>query len=128
MSPISRRSGVKPDGGLSDLTGHLDRSVDPFQVSPSPAGPQWLDDGFTTLIEERGRVRVIRVGEDGTIDEVVGGERVVTGASPSSDASVVAVAERLGTDRILTVDQRDFRVVRSARGKAFYLLPGDLRK
>jgi uncharacterized protein len=45
-----------------------------------------------------------------------------------SDASVVAVAERLGTDRILTVDQRDFRVIRSARGKAFHLLPGSLRK
>ena len=89
---------VEPDGGLSDLTGHLDRSVDPFQVSPAPAGPQWLDDGFTTLIEERGRVRVIRVGEDGTIDEVVGGERVVTGASPSSDASVVAFVVSEPTD------------------------------
>jgi predicted nucleic acid-binding protein len=45
-----------------------------------------------------------------------------------SDASVVAVAERYGTDRILTVDQRDFRVIRSARGRPFRLLPADLRK
>lgn len=45
-----------------------------------------------------------------------------------SDASVVAVAERHGTDRILTVDQRDFRVIRSARGRSFRLLPADLRK
>ena len=45
-----------------------------------------------------------------------------------ADASVVAVAERLGTDRILTVDQRGFRVIRSARGKPFRLLPADLRK
>jgi predicted nucleic acid-binding protein len=44
------------------------------------------------------------------------------------DASVVALAERLGTDRILTVDQRDFRVVRSKRGKPFWLLPADLPK
>ena len=44
-----------------------------------------------------------------------------------SDASVVAVAERHGTDRILTVDQRDFRVIRSARGRPFRLLPADLR-
>ena len=44
------------------------------------------------------------------------------------DAAVVAVAERLGTDRILTVDERDFRAVRSARGKPFRLLPGDVRK
>jgi hypothetical protein len=45
-----------------------------------------------------------------------------------ADASVVAVAERVGTDRILTVDHRDFRVVRSARGRPFHLLPADLRK
>jgi predicted nucleic acid-binding protein len=45
-----------------------------------------------------------------------------------ADVSVVALAERLGTDRILTVDQRDFRVVRSARGRPFRLLPADLRR
>jgi hypothetical protein len=45
-----------------------------------------------------------------------------------SDASVVAVAERLGTDRILTVDLRDFRVIRSVRGKPFKLLPAERRK
>jgi len=45
-----------------------------------------------------------------------------------ADASVVTLAERIGTDRILTVDQRDFRVVRSARGRPFRLLPADLRK
>ncbi len=45
-----------------------------------------------------------------------------------ADASVVAVADRLGTDRILTVDQRDFRVVRSASGRPFRLLPADRRK
>lgn len=45
-----------------------------------------------------------------------------------ADASVVALAERLGTDRILTVDERDFRVIRSARGGPFHLLPADQRK
>lgn len=44
-----------------------------------------------------------------------------------SDASVVAVAERLGTNRILTVDQRDFRAMRSVHGKPFHLLPADLQ-
>jgi predicted nucleic acid-binding protein len=42
-----------------------------------------------------------------------------------ADASVIAIAERLGTDRILTVDERDFRAVRSARGTSFVLLPAD---
>jgi len=42
-----------------------------------------------------------------------------------ADASVAAVADRMGTDRILTVDTRDFRALRSARGKTFRLLPAD---
>ncbi|HEX4278063.1 MAG TPA: hypothetical protein VHZ74_22070 [Bryobacteraceae bacterium] len=43
-------------------------------------------------------------------------------------ASVVAVAERLDINQILTVDERDFRAVRSVRGRPFRLLPADLRK
>lgn len=42
------------------------------------------------------------------------------------DATVVAVAERLQCDQILTVDQRHFRVMRRANGQAFRLLPADL--
>jgi uncharacterized protein len=45
-----------------------------------------------------------------------------------ADATVVAVAERIGTDRILTVDMRDFRVIRSSRGKLFRLLPDERQK
>lgn len=45
-----------------------------------------------------------------------------------SDASVVTVAERLGANRILTVDQRDFRAIRSVQGKPFRLLPTDLQR
>lgn len=42
-----------------------------------------------------------------------------------ADASVIVTAERLGLRRILTVDERDFRVVRTSRGEAFVLLPAD---
>lgn len=42
-----------------------------------------------------------------------------------ADASVIACAERLGTLRILTVDERHFRVVRTAKGKPLVLLPAD---
>src|ERR1700722_5987482 len=42
-----------------------------------------------------------------------------------ADAGVIATAERLGTRRILTVDERHFRVVRAADGKPFTLLPAD---
>lgn len=39
------------------------------------------------------------------------------------DASVVAVAERLGLTRIATLNERDFRVVRPAHCDAFELVP-----
>jgi uncharacterized protein len=43
-----------------------------------------------------------------------------------ADASLVAVAERLGTIDIATLDERHFRAVRPlAGGKAFRLLPAD---
>jgi uncharacterized protein len=42
-----------------------------------------------------------------------------------ADAAVIATAERLGTRRILTVDERHFRVVRASDGKPFTLLPAD---
>ncbi len=42
-----------------------------------------------------------------------------------ADAAVISTAERLGTRRILTVDERHFRVVRAVDGKPFTLLPAD---
>ena len=42
-----------------------------------------------------------------------------------ADASVNTTAERLGIRRILTVDERDFRAVRSSSGTPFTLLPAD---
>jgi len=43
-----------------------------------------------------------------------------------ADACVIACAERLAIPRILTVDERHFRVVRTARGKPLILLPADI--
>jgi predicted nucleic acid-binding protein len=42
-----------------------------------------------------------------------------------ADSAVIATAERLGIDRILTVDERHFRAVRSIQGRSFVLLPAD---
>ncbi len=39
------------------------------------------------------------------------------------DATVVAVAERLGASRVATLDRRDFSVVRPSHVDAFQLLP-----
>jgi len=41
------------------------------------------------------------------------------------DVAVVAAAEKLGINRILTLDERDFRVLRPKGSKPFTLLPAD---
>ena len=40
-----------------------------------------------------------------------------------TDASVAVLADRLGTDLILTLDRRHFGALRSAQGRPFRLLP-----
>jgi hypothetical protein len=41
-----------------------------------------------------------------------------------ADASLVILADRYRTDRLLTLDHRHFRVLRTPAGKAFTLMPG----
>jgi uncharacterized protein len=41
------------------------------------------------------------------------------------DASLVALAERLGTDRVATLDHRHFRTLTLRSGKHFTVLPAD---
>jgi predicted nucleic acid-binding protein len=41
----------------------------------------------------------------------------------TTDASVAVIADRLGTDLILTLDRRHFGAIRSAHGHPFRLLP-----
>ncbi|OBG87387.1 hypothetical protein A5699_19005 [Mycobacterium sp. E802] len=41
----------------------------------------------------------------------------------TTDASVIALAERLGVDEIATLDHRHFRVVRPNRAQVLTLLP-----
>lgn len=43
-----------------------------------------------------------------------------------ADASLVVLAARHGARDLLTLDERHFRAVRDARGRAFRLLPADL--
>jgi predicted nucleic acid-binding protein len=42
-----------------------------------------------------------------------------------ADLSVIVLAGRFRTDRLLSFDQRDFRPVRALTGGSFTLLPGD---
>jgi predicted nucleic acid-binding protein len=41
-----------------------------------------------------------------------------------TDASVAVLAERLGTDLIVTLDERHFRALRMSNGRPFRILPG----
>lgn len=41
----------------------------------------------------------------------------------ATDASVIALAERMRTDLLVTLDRRHFKVVRNQRGAPFRLLP-----
>ncbi len=43
-----------------------------------------------------------------------------------ADASIVVLAGRYQTDRVLTLDERDFRVLRTPDGRPFTLLPADV--
>ena len=42
-----------------------------------------------------------------------------------ADASIVVLAHRYDTDRVLTLDERHFRALRTRQGKPFALLPAD---
>lgn len=42
-----------------------------------------------------------------------------------ADASIVVIAARAGTDRILTLDERHFRAIRPLRGRTFQIVPKD---
>jgi uncharacterized protein len=42
-----------------------------------------------------------------------------------ADASLVVLAERYATTRLLTLDERHFRVIRPLHARAFALLPAD---
>jgi uncharacterized protein len=46
-------------------------------------------------------------------------------AAGLADLSVVVLAHRFGTRRLLTFDERDFRALRPVRGGSFALLPAD---
>lgn len=74
--------------GPEPLLGELDRT--PFPTSPAvtPVGPQRVEGGLVMAIEDRGTVRIVGRADDGTLHELVTGDRCVVGLAPGPDATV----------------------------------------
>jgi dipeptidyl aminopeptidase/acylaminoacyl peptidase len=77
----------------------LDRSFVSPAPPTAPAGPQWFDDGgLLNVLEDRGRLRVIRLSADDEVSDVLGGDRLITGVSTRGDGSAFAFAATSPTD------------------------------
>ena len=78
------------NGELTALARDLDRSV--FSLAGGAISlPKWSDEGVYTVVEDAGRIAVVRINEDGKVVEVVGGDRVVTGFDVTGDRLVAAI-------------------------------------
>ncbi|HSQ38352.1 MAG TPA: S9 family peptidase, partial [Acidimicrobiia bacterium] len=85
-------------GGPVQLAAALDRSFSPA-AAVLPGGPRWLADGSClSVIEDRGRLRVIRVAAEGQVKDVLSGDRAITGLAPRPDGSAFAFTVTSPTD------------------------------
>ncbi|MDP3983997.1 MAG: S9 family peptidase [Acidimicrobiia bacterium] len=81
----------EPDGTLMCLTADLDRSA--FSLAGGGANlPKWVGDDFYTVLEDSGRVEVIRIDHGGAPRRVMGGDRVVTSFDAVADRVVAAIS------------------------------------
>lgn len=71
----------------------------------------------------RTKYRLVALADDDIIRIAQLLKQYATARIDFVDTTVVAVAERLGITRILTVDQRDFRMVRPTHCPYFEILP-----
>jgi dipeptidyl aminopeptidase/acylaminoacyl peptidase len=97
----------------------IDRSLLPHAPPVAPSGPQWLDDGGAMcLLEDEGRVRIVRIGGDGSIEDLAGGDRIVTGVSPTRDgrAVVFTVATPTSPGEVHWLDDGGERAVTDLNG------------
>jgi dipeptidyl aminopeptidase/acylaminoacyl peptidase len=94
VDPLQRRV----DGVWMQVT-KVDRDLVSFLPPLAPAGPQWLDDGSALcLFVDSGAVRVVRIERDGTVEQVLGGDRAITGISPAPDGSGAVIVATTPTD------------------------------
>lgn len=81
----------EPDGSLASLTADLDRSV--FSLAGGGISlPRWSEETIFSVLEDSGRVAVIRIDADGKVEEVIGGDRVVTGFDAVGNRLVATIS------------------------------------
>ncbi|MEN8233605.1 MAG: S9 family peptidase [Actinomycetota bacterium] len=95
VAPLRRR---EDDGSWTQVT-DLDRNLVTFAPALSPGGPQWLDDGTAlSTLEDSGRVRIVHLGTDGSAEDVIGGDQLITGIDPRPDGSAAVYTATAATD------------------------------
>lgn len=74
------------------LAAGFDRNLLSPAPSVSPGGPQWLDSGACRIVaEDRGTLAVVEIDSDGSVSEIVGGRRMITGMTTRGDGSAMAL-------------------------------------
>jgi dipeptidyl aminopeptidase/acylaminoacyl peptidase len=88
----------EPDGSVTALTEHLDRSLS----SPvgGPARVRWQGDTAVTGFEDSGRFGVVAIDPDGAMRPLVEGDRVVTGFDCDPDRVVFTAATATSTGEL----------------------------
>jgi uncharacterized protein len=111
----------------------LDDDPGPFVLSPFVLaevdyllGGRGVDQEIEVLREVAAGAYVIAPFDAGDVEaatDVV--ERYRDLGIGLADASIVVLAGRHGTNRVLTLDERHFRALRTPAGKPFTILPAD---
>lgn len=112
----------------------LDSATEPLILSPFVLGE--LDYMVARHVGVAGQLALLQEVEEGVYDlvsfdghDVAAARNVIETYRDQdiglADASIVVLSGRLGTERVLTFDERRFRVLRAPNGRPFRLLPAD---
>lgn len=77
------------DGAWEEVVEGFDRSL--ILVFGIPLAPQATTGGTVSVLEDRGRVGLIRIGTGGEVETLLDGDRSVTGFSATPDGATVAL-------------------------------------
>ena len=82
----------KLDEPATDITGHLDRSINDLLASGALEKPIWLEEGFLAGIADRGRASVVSFDPDGGARTLLGGDRYITGLTRAESGRMAFTA------------------------------------